>query len=353
MKYPGLQDLENTFKYLCSQSYKGVRGVLYIRGKQKGKTAVISILTHGNEINSLAAAWYLLKGKKHVQNHLNGKIIITLNNIEAGKKYFNASNKKEKLSSREKDVDMNRLPKNVLKLKSPHRPYEIRRVQELYSIWKEADAGLDLHGTDLPSCPMIIDIKGEKHILNKLSDAFPVQNRLTGISKVQAGQPVGSFIGGIKRNIPVIEIETGLNEDPQGIRNAVRYTATFLAKMGLLETTIHFKEKISFQNIYKAISSIIFPNTSYHLVKKIEALEIIKKGQIIAEGNAQPIINKYKSYALFPPVELRCKNQKRITEEELFLATKKSKRKRKISIASSLLSNVKCPKPIIDNSARK
>ena len=72
---------ENIFNYLVRSEYRGIKGVLCINSGIPGPCMGISILTHGNEPCGLEVAKAFLKKPKQL---VKGKILICINNINAG-----------------------------------------------------------------------------------------------------------------------------------------------------------------------------------------------------------------------------------------------------------------------------
>lgn len=324
-------DLNGIFDYLSLQNHKGMSGVTLINGKRPGETAVISMMTHGNEVSGLAAAYYLLREKDKISDRLKGRIALTLNNEAAGIQYFAAETEEEQRKARKFEMNMNRLPEDILDRTSSKEVYEIRRAHTLYPLWKDAQSGLDLHSTTLPSDPMLIDIKGDKKGLDDLSDGIPIRDRLENIVPVQIGYPVGSLYGGLSENIPVIEVESGCHHDPAAIVTAVNSAVAFLIKRGMLEG-FEVEEKDDTQHVYRVTSSVKFPNLSYELSKIYRTFEPVQEGEIIARGDRKPIVSALEGHAIFGPDKLKRDDPKKLEEEVLFLTAKMRERARKLLV---------------------
>ena len=178
-----LQELNVTYERLVNSHCEGIQGVLKFDGLIPGPVIGITLCTHGNEPSGLATAHFLM-------NHLSrstllcGTLYLVLNNIEATRKYFTGNIEVDKICARYVDVNMNRLPKDVLELMNDSR-YEIKRVQELNRIWKRFTVGLDIHTTTASANPMIVSRGGKFDLIAKLIRGFPINILISNIEHVE------------------------------------------------------------------------------------------------------------------------------------------------------------------------
>ncbi len=312
-EYLDIREIKSIFKSITEKAYCGIKGVIVLESGMEGPTLGITINTHGNEPCGL----YLLR--EFIQNDLEkklkrGKVIFVLNNIEATRLYFESESFEEKREARFIDINMNRLPEDILKIESGE--YEIERAKELYDIYKLFDYGLDIHSTEAESTPMLIDIKGNTRNLFR---GMPIKNLLTNIANVQKGIPVCMLYGGLSRNIPTFEIEGGSHENPDTIKNTIESAYILLYNLKMIDC--RYSEETASMNKYKVIDSLILPSTDYKLSKAFSFFDGIGKGEILASNGIDNIYAKQDGHILFPPKDkepskLKINNQ----EEVMFLS---------------------------------
>lgn len=294
---PSLEEMKAAFNTVSQSRFKGVPGVLKIDSPHpnNGPTVGITIGTHGNEIAGLAPLVQYIRNERLGKLLQTGSVIFTLNNMKAMDKFFKAESDSEKRRLRQLNHNMNRLPEDILELKTDTR-YEIQRILELYPIFQEFDAALDIHSTYGPSVPMIVEVKGGLDLLN----GAPIPTVLTNMLNVQRGLPASGLYGGIDReNIPVLGIEAGMQGAPDALVSATQITQAFLQNMGMIpgkpSSTYEYERKI-----YRVSQPLMFPDYSYEFVKRFLTFEAVKEGQIIAEGDGPALLAPQDGHILFP-----------------------------------------------------
>lgn len=290
-------DLRSTFDHMAGSVYKGVPGVLRIdaaSGKE-GPVVGITIMTHPNEPAGLAPIFQYIREDRLKNLITCGSVIFSVNNLKGGAAYFAAQSAAERLNLRLLDVNMNRLPKNVLELRADTR-YEVQRTVELSPILQEFDAGMDIHSTYTEDRPMIIHGRGPFDFMR----GFPIQTVLTNMSAVhQRGIPISSLYGGAaKKNIPVIGIEAGTHEGPESRVNATIATQAFLQNLGMIAGKPEDDPRP--KHVFRISCPLLFPDDSYRFVKVFAPLEYVNKDQVLATGNGPDIVSPQDGHILFP-----------------------------------------------------
>jgi predicted deacylase len=325
MKLPTKADLQNTFEEVSKSSYKGMKGVMHVQGASRRKF-LLTVMTHGNEPSGLAAIHHL-GNDPEMRKNLKGDLLIAINNMAAGAKYFEAKTQKEKRKYRRYEMNMNRLPEDILDRTSSSEPYEIRRAHELYPLYRTADVGLDIHSFFAKGDPMIIDIKGDTADLDEMSDGIPLETRVMNIVPIQQGYPVGSLYGGLKNPIPVLEVETGRHQDASSNQVSIESFVATLMKTGFLEGDS--EEAQSVQKIYRVTGTVRFPDTSYRLLRRHQSFGAIQEGEVIAKGNGKPIVAALDCHTIFG-VKNRKLTAADLKDERMFLAAPMRERMRKL-----------------------
>lgn len=310
-----LLDLELIYRDLSKRQHKGVKGVKVWDSGIPGPTLGITIQTHGNEPVGLAVYPFVksLFEKKGGIKH--GRIVLTVNNLRAARKYFAAVNKNSSADiidqTRFVDVNMNRLPTERLDDETCEL-YEVRRSRELLPIWKRFDYGLDIHSTTLQSNPMIVALaKSDLGLINKL----PFRDVLVNIENVQIGTPASALYGNEKSSI--FGLEAGQHTHAQSFRKAIQSVRTLMVLIGMIDQRRMPPD--STKDVYHIFQSVVFPNDSYSVAKTFKTYERIRKGQLIAIGDGGDIRADRNCVALFgKPASSKVPPN----EEALFLATK-------------------------------
>jgi uncharacterized protein len=310
-----LKKLETTFETLANASHEGIEGILKFEGNAPGPCLGITVCTHGNEPSGLAAVAFLID---HLEKFplLGGSLYLILNNIKATRMYFAAKTEEDKRKARYVDINMNRLPKNVLELTNDNR-YEVMRVQTLNPIWETFTLGLDIHSMTSSAEPMLIT-KGQKFDATaKLIRGFPIDILISNIDQIQLNLPAFAFYGGIKKEIPVFAIETGQHTDPVAFDRAIAVSKALLQNAGMLPSTPDITNK-SYKE-YRIDDSIIFPDASFDFIKDFKSYDVVQEGEVLARDNNGSVIRAPFDGCLLFPTERRGKD-KDISEEVAFVS---------------------------------
>ncbi|MBI5913174.1 succinylglutamate desuccinylase/aspartoacylase family protein [Candidatus Azambacteria bacterium] len=307
-KYLGIGYLKKHLNFIKNSSYQGVGGIWKIGASKSGPVLGITIHTHGNEPSGLAVLEYFREKFPLEQRLKNGVVIFSLNNIRATERFLAAKNTEEKMSSRFVDINMNRLPDNVMRCNKNDSRYEIRRVQELKNIWEQFDVGFDIHSTTQENDGMIMNI-GAVH--PQLIRGFPITDIITNIENVQIAKPAVFFYG--NGSIPVMGIEAGSHESPQAFTRAIACTEVLLKNLGMIEggTTTNDQK----YREYFVDSSLIFPDASYSLVKQFKPYEEVIAGQKIATNGKHNLFAPLTGHVILAPSGMTVKN---LDEEVMF-----------------------------------
>lgn len=287
---------EDIFNYLIKNEYKGVKGVFCLDSGIPGPCMGVTILTHGNEPCGLEVAQAFIKNPKQL---VKGKILICLNNISAGTCYFQSKTAEEEKSTRFVDINMNRLPMDTLNNQS-YTFYEILRAKALYPIWQEFDYAIDIHSTEQPSMPMLIE--GPTSSPN-VTDTLDLELVIRGIVDKQLKRPVISFFN--KRCIS-FGLEAGSHKTEDSAVTAKRITLQILNYYGMVE--LHKVPVLkSAKRIYNVIDKIIFPKDSFELVKIFKFFEPVKAGEVLAvdRESAETLLSPVDGVTLFAPNSIK------------------------------------------------
>jgi hypothetical protein len=321
IQLPTNDELLQEYKYISKSKVSSISGAIEFNSGTIGPTVGITLCTHGNEPAGLITLWYLRNVFK-LQNKLRkGRIIFVLNNLNACEKYLHTISDEEKNMCRFLDVNMNRLPENLLTLEKSSK-YEIIRAKELYPIWSQFDVGLDIHSTPQESQPMII-LQGEQ-LPKDLIKGFSINKIISNIDNVQTGKPAFSFYGGGKK-IPIIEIESGSHKSIHSPVCAIQCALSLLHNLHIIDQNDYQLKNIHQKyETYPIKGSIIFPNISYTLTRNFYDFEYLKQGEIIAQGDGDDILMPFNGHAIIVMLKAGEK-PKKITDEVMYLSEKISK----------------------------
>ncbi len=279
------------FKFATVDS---VPGVIHIDSGIPGPILGISACTHGNEPAGLVVFDTLLHTYKIRETLTCGSVYLVVSNLDAAIRYYDELEHNLSLPEDQRlfglsqnryiDIDMNRLPENVMTSKDISS--EIRRVQALRDIWSRFTIGFDIHSTLNPSMPMLIS-RGN-HLPVDLIRGFTTEILLSNIDSAQINVPAFSFYGAQERGygaqergIPVLAIEAGQHGTADGFDTAIACTIALLQNLemivGIPDVTIE-----TFREFYIE-DSIIFPNADWDFVADFQHEEVITEGQLLAK----------------------------------------------------------------------
>lgn len=302
--------LKNTFLTLRNSHFEGASGVLHVDSGKPGPVLGITVCTHGDEPSGLALAGFLMQDDWLQKNLQCGQVFIVLNNAKAAERYFAAQDTTEQRKARLIDLNYNRLPENAATCEDPR--YEVQRLKELYPVYCRFEVGMDVHSTTLESEPMIIRASTFD---SDLIRGFPIDILLSHIDEHQIGVPGFAFYGGQGSGIPTFEIECGSHENPASFQRAIDCGVQLLKNLGMLAGERSTEDKC-FRH-YDIVDSIYFPNDSYELVRIFPMFEPVKKGELLATGNGDPILAPCDGHLLMGPNSTKPRS---IAEEVFFVS---------------------------------
>ncbi len=314
-----MEKIYQLYQFFLKQFYDAIPGVVSIDSGRPGPVIGITACTHANEPSGLYVLDYLLNKFNIQRNLLSGKLFLVVNNLAGVKKYFEAKSAEEKQRARFLDMNMNRLPENVLSLAGDALPYELQRIQELYPLYATWDYALDIHSTTQEAEPIMI-LGGTIEI--DLLRNIPAPNIIANIDKIQIGVPAFHFFGGVDRAIPIIELESGSHENPLSFAVAIKSTLAFLANIGVIVPVTTMKEAPTKYNYYEIIDSLVLPNESYELVRPFKMWEFISAHTLLARGDQKDILSTSEGHVIMPPNGIRPSNY----QEEVFFLSRRVKR---------------------------
>lgn len=302
------------FKRFKKAQCEGVSGVMRIESGKPGPTLGITACTHGNEPSGLAVFEYLLK-EKNIEKKLKcGTLYLVINDIQATERFFNATNEEEVRKSRYCDINMNRLPGEILTLVGDTR-YEVVRAKELYPLWQHFEFGIDVHSTLDPSEPVVISGGGEFH--PELVRGFPIKKLISNIEKVQIGIPAFAFYGGLESEAKVFAIEAGQHTDPSSFERATTCVVSLLQNLNML-SSIQLPIVSEYEEYYVE-SAILFPDPSFDFVKNFESYDEIHEGDLLARNEkGEEICAPFDGHLIMPTS--RRGMDKDISEEVSFIS---------------------------------
>lgn len=298
-----------TFAKLSSSVWEGVPGVMCLDSGQPGPTVGLTVCTHGNEPSGLAGAALALQLAEQESFPVCGKLFIVLNNLQAATNYFATTNEEEKIHTRYVDVNMNRLPEDVLTRTHDDR-YEISRAQALAPIWRQFDVALDIHSTSQPCDPMILETEVD---CSPYHATFPIQKVIKNIAAVQIGIPAFALYGK-HGTCASFEIETGSHESNEAFHLAKQCAQLFLEVTGLLASHTELQPAPERQ-IYTVYDSLLFPDENYALTKIFANFEPVTASQPIATNGSITLTAPQDGHVIFGPKTLKPAS---LAEEVLF-----------------------------------
>ena len=293
-----------------------VSGVMCIKAQNPGPVLGITACTHGNEPSGLAIFSHLLNEMDIASTLQCGTLYLVVNNIEATENFFRSATEQEISEARYKDVNMNRLPNDVLTTIEDRR-YEVIRTQELFPIWRQFTVGLDIHSTTMPTIPMIISRGGKFVLIEGLIRGFPIDILISNIDQIQIGIPAFAVYGGIKNEIPVFSIEAGQHTEIESFERAVRCSVSLLQNLGMLPGVPNVQV-----GEYKECcvgDSIRFADLSFDFISDFKSYDIVSAGQLLAQGSVgNEVRAPFDGHLLFPIAKRG--EDKDISEEVAFVS---------------------------------
>lgn len=300
---PNPKDLIKILETLGHEKTHGVPGVKEFHSEKPGPRLILTVLTHGDEMPTLAAVLPLLNKEIEL---LSGSVVAAAINLEAAKR---GQRKIE-------DFDLNRLPEDLFDPSRAHfyatkYPKSFARMIDLKKAGVfDGTHGVDVHTVTGSSEAIVLPLKGGDHF----SDAIGIKNLIHNISHPQlnfsgeAAVCLGDFIGGItNQNVHVVELEGGgPGYEPHVMKGLMNGFLSILASLGMIDPKKHgLVQKTVLQDVYRTIAWDMAPKG--YLVSDVRftvPFSTVKKGEAIlkdASGkNRAPIIAPQDSRLLFP-----------------------------------------------------
>ena len=292
-------------------SYRGVPGVWKVDSGKKGPVLGVTVHTHGNEPSGLGALSYF-RNVYPIESRLKkGSVIFVLNNIKATEMYLRAKTDAERKLARYVDVNMNRLPNNLLKLKKDRR-YEIQRALMLLPIWKEFGVGIDIHSMRQRSKPFIMSIGT---FVPHLVRGFPMNVVVSNVQKVMKSKPAIAFYG--KQGTKKLGVETGSHEDTTSFKRASLCAINIMKNLDMIGGGGKKYRGTRTYRHYRLVGSLWVPNKSFSLVRIFKNYERVKRGTLIATNGRIAKMAPLDGHIILPPRE---RSPLRLGEEILFFS---------------------------------
>lgn len=316
MSIPTMNGMEDVLREFKESMCDGMSGVMRIDGPNTGPVLGITACTHGNEPSGLAIFHHLLNDLNIKETLKCGTLYLVVNNIKAAEKFFAATTEKEKKDARYADMNMNRLPPDVLSSPDLELKYEMVRARELHPIWERFEYGLDIHSTLVDTMPMIISRGNNFERIANLVRGFPIEILISNIDRVQIGVPPFSFYGA-NSDVPVFAIEAGQHTKSETLERARDCAVALLQNLGMFLGTPEIK--VAEYKEYEIVDSILFLDKSFDFLESINDFYEIKKGDLLAESkDGRKMYSLYDGHLVIPTS--RRGEDKDITEEVSFIS---------------------------------
>ncbi len=313
---PSHGELLETFTRIRSSYYRNVPGVYCIESGVSGPVLGITACTHGNEPSGLAVIHNLFDRLSEGSQLLKGKLFLVLNNIDATDRYMGAQSETEERLARFVDVNMNRLPPNVLSLSDDTRS-EVRRAKELQSVWEEFTHALDVHSTLTEMSPMIIS--RSDGLPDELLHGIPIETILLNIENAQVGKPAFAFYGSPDKDADVFAIEAGSHKRPESFKCAIDTATVVLQNLGMIAGAPNRTERTYKE--YFIEGSILFPDMSYKIPdpEEVRDFQLVRKGTPlgISSIGLDPILAPFDTH---PIMMTNPVSKTSLLEEAMFLS---------------------------------
>jgi hypothetical protein len=300
-------NLKSAFSRCAEAAHQGIEGVLVFEGREPGKTAGITICTHGDEPVGLS----LLCEQNDWLKPDRGTVFVVLNNLAATTRFFEGDK-----STRHLERNMNRLPEDL----SSCSAIETIRAKQLAPIWQQFTAGaLDIHSTSTDCPTLLIARENNLQQYSALYNHLPVEAFLSGLIDNFEGQPVIDFY---PTDTPRAILECGQHHDKNGAAFLKNCIQQWLFNLGLKNTspTLIQKQKPAHYHVFQAVR-LPDNDESFSYLSPILPFQKIKKDEPVAKGNRGTIIvSPADGYAIMAPTADKPLSTK---EEFFFLAERR------------------------------
>ena len=296
--------LHAAFNRCAAATHLDTEGVVLLQGDAPGKTAGITVCTHGDEPVGLS----LLCGETAWLKPERGNLFIVLNNLSATKHFFEGSQ-----SARYLERNMNRLPNDLNQCTA----IETKRAKQLAPIWQQFTAGaLDIHSTSTNCPPLLI---ARENIQHPHYQYLPVTACISGLIDHFNGQPAIDFY---EATAPRAIIECGQHHDKNAPMFLKQCIEQWLFNIGLKTKPPSIANK--HPDHYHVFQAVSLPDTGeiFSYITPILPFQKIDAGQPIAQGsNGTVITSPATGYAIMAPAAGK---PLPVKEEFFFLTQKRS-----------------------------
>lgn len=314
MATPTMKGMEEILREFKESVCDGVCGIVKIDGPKPGPILGITACTHGNEPSGLSIFYSLLHELSIKKALQCGTLYLVVNNIAATEAFFACMTEEEWSGCRFVDINMNRLPRDVLS--SVNSEYELVRARELYPIWKRFTHGLDIHSTLADTSPMIISRGNNFDRIAKFVRGFPIKVLISNIDVVQIGVPAFAFYGA-NNSVPVFAIEAGQHTKSETFVRAKDCTVALLQNLGMLPGTP--ETKVTEYQEYEIAGSVVFSDMSFDFIKDFKHFDEIRQGDLLARNKIGEEIFALFDGQLIMPTSKRG-DEKDVSEEASFVS---------------------------------
>ncbi len=300
--------LYSVYKRFSAYSEEGVVGVKSFHSGKPGPIIGFSACTHGNEPVGLAVL-DMVETMHGEGKLLQGGVLCFLTNIRAAEAWFESETEEEKRMSRYIHMNMNR----ITKPRNPEESYEYNRVMELKGLLSTCDVGIDFHSTSIPIEPMALlpTIEGLA-----LAAAMGVEKVMTQAEQVMGKVLLTSYYGGLEQETSSVLVECGTHSDIATFDHARDMARKAMQYYHVIEKDKELHDRNCM--VYEMKTRIFLPDDSYRLVKDFGNFEFIKKRQVLAEGDGDPILAPHDGHAFSAFAGGRPPS---ITEEAMFMSS--------------------------------
>ncbi|CAN5708334.1 M14 family metallopeptidase [soil metagenome] len=261
-----------------------------------GPTAMVTALTHGNEVSGAVTVDALLEKGLRPRK---GTLIFALNNIEA----YHSFDPRTPFKSRMIDEDFNR---TWGRLDQPATTVETRRAQVVRPFIERADLLLDLHSMHDDGVPLMLAGPLAKGVVLARQVGTPVD--IIADAGHAAGMRMRDYggFGDPKSPKNALLIETGQHWRASSVTVAKDVTARFLAESGVVEASdlpADWRQKSpSSQRVVEVTHAIATKRGNFIPARQFEGQETIAKaGTVLGHDDGEPVTTPYDNCVLVMP----------------------------------------------------
>lgn len=255
---------------LSSRSY-GLDGAILFDSGRDGPFLYAGVFTHGNEPMTVAILAPLLQREIAITS---GKVCVVMNNIDAARSGRRAIDN-------DPFGNFNRMDPNILDSSGTDLA-SVRRMRQIADsgLLCNASHGFDAHTNNTLAGPTKLHIKGSM----EFAENIPVNPMITNIVNHQSRpgtKPTvafGNFIGGIDKNVPVVELEGGGPHDAEDvIHHLIDGFVAVLARLGMIDIETHQLQGT--QEIFDVIGATWAPGPGYmYIPRHLSEGALVQKG---------------------------------------------------------------------------